>query len=401
MIKEFFKFAIASIRHRKLRSWLTIIGIVIGVAAIISLISIGQGMQVAITEQLGLLGTDKLIIMPGGAGFMGALGGSARELTDTDIDLINSVRGVEHADGMLFKMGRVSFGSENKYAYIIGFSTDPESAWVLEHLEVNGRYLEEGDRYKAVVGYLYPEALFFKKSVKLGSRIDIEEQTFKVVGTLQKIGNRQDDSQVYIPLDVAREIFNEPTDVGMIYAKVRTGYNPSDAADRIEDAMRDDRNQRKGEEDFSVQTTEQLAEAMKNILGIVQTILVGIAGVALLVGGVGLMNTMYTSVLERTREIGVMKATGAKNSHILAIFLVESGFLGFVGGLVGVLAGIGMAKGAEAYAAYAGYAMIRSAITPSLIAFGLAFSFIIGTISGFLPARQASKLKPADALRYE
>ncbi|MFH0868593.1 MAG: ABC transporter permease, partial [archaeon] len=209
------------------------------------------------------------------------------------------------------------------------------------------------------------------------------------------------DSQIYIPIDVARDIFNEPDEVGMIYAKVRTGYDPATVADAIEKRMRDDRDLKKGQEDFSVQTSEQLAQTMGNILGIVQTILVGIASIALLVGSIGIMNTMYTSVMERTKEIGVMKAIGAKNRDVMLIFLIESGLLGLIGGIFGVLAGLGMAKGAELYAQYAGYGMVRAAVTPELIVLGLSFSFAIGAISGFMPARKASKLKPVDALRYE
>ena len=404
MIKDFLRLAAISIEHRPIRSWLTILGIVIGVAAIISLISIGQGMQVAISEQLGRLGTDKVIVMPGGGGLMGAMGGmggTIGKLTDDDIELIGNVRGVEDAAGMVFKMGKIKFGNEVKYTYIMGMPTSKESSWILENLQVTGRYLGEGDRYKAVVGYMYPNGLFFKKKVGVGSSIEIQDQQFRVVGAMEKIGNRQDDTEVYIPLDVAQELFNETDEVGMIYAKVRTGYDPAEVAGRIEQEMRDDRDLKKGEEDFTVQTMQQVANAMKNILGIVQTILVGIASIALLVGGIGILNTMYTSVMERTREIGIMKAIGAKNSDVLLIFLIESGLMGLVGGGFGILAGVGMAKGAELYASYAGYTMVRAAITPSLLAFGLIFSFAVGTIAGFLPARRASKLKPADALRYE
>lgn len=402
MLKDSFKFALGSIRHRRLRSWLTIIGIFIGIAAVISLISISQGMQEAIKSQFERMGTNKLIIMPGGGGMMGAMGGSTTgTLTNHDIDLIKQVRGVESVAGMLFKMAKVSFDDEVKYTFIIGLPTDPESAWVMENYKVEGRYLKEYDRYKVVVGYLFSEARFFKKEVRLGGRLYIEDQIFKVVGMVEELGNRYDDSQVYIPMDVARQLLNEPTEIGMIYAKVREGYDPSTVADRIEEAMRDDRDQKPGEEDFGVQTSEQLMQQIGIVLGIIQLVLVGIAGISLMVGGVGIMNTMYTSVLERTREIGIMKAIGAKNHDIITIFLIEAGTFGLIGGIVGCALGIALAKGVEIYASYAGFQMLKASVTPWLIILGLALAFVIGCLSGILPARTAARLKPVDALRYE
>jgi putative ABC transport system permease protein len=401
MIKDFFKFAINSVEHRKLRSWLTILGIVIGVAAVISLISISQGMQKAIEDQLGVLGTDSIIIMPGG-GFMSAGGGTTTaKLTDHDISLISGVSGVDRAFGMIYASARVSFKDETKTMSIIGMPTDPDSQWFIEKFEIQGRYQRETDRYDAVIGASYPKGDIFKKELKLGNNFKIENQTFKVVGILEEIGNRQDDSQIYIPLTIAQDIFNESDNYGLIYAQIKPSSNVTKVAESIKKEMRKDRDEKKGEEDFIVQTSEQLASTIGSILGIIGTILIGIASIALLVGSVGIMNTMYTSVLERTREIGIMKAVGAKNSDVMLIFLVESGFLGLIGGIIGVLLGIGMAKGAEMYAVYAGFPMLKAYITPQLIAAGLIFSFTMGAIAGFLPARQASKMKPADALRYE
>ena len=151
-----------------------------------------------------------------------------------------------------------------------------------------------------------------------------------------------------------------------------------------------------------MRTAEQILGTFNNIFAVVQGVLVGIAGISLLVGGIGIMNTMYTSVLERTKEIGTMKAIGAKNSHILLLFLIESGLLGLVGGLIGVIIGLGMAKSAEYLATiYIGSPLLQASMDPIIIFGALAFSFLIGTLSGIFPAMQASRLKPADALRYE
>ncbi len=400
MIKDFFKFAIVSIRHRKLRSWLTVIGIVIGVAAVVSLISIGQGMQSAISEQFQRLGTNKLIVMPGGEMF-GAFGGA---LTKDDLDAIRKTPGVDIAAEMLYQSIKIKSRGETKTGLVVGLPTD-DTAKIIEDMQgfepEKGRSLDKNDMYETTIGYVVWNDDFFKKPVNLRNKLEIGGKDFQVVGLIKKIGNRMDDSQIYVPIEAAREIFNESTDISAIYLQVKSGYNTSVVAENIKRELRKSRDEKKGEETFQVQTTEQLMASFNTIFGIIQAILVGIASIALLVGGVGIMNTMYTSVIERTRQIGVMKATGAKNSHVLLIFLIESGLLGLIGGIIGVLLGLGMAKGAEYYAQYAGYSMVKAAITPTLIAGGLLFSFGLGAIAGLLPARQASKLKPADALRYE
>ena len=402
MIIDYFSFAVSAIKTRRLRSWLTILGIFIGIAAVVSLISIGQGMQVAVTKQFEMLGSDLLIIMPGGGGMMAGFGMmSADKLSEHDLKLIQNVRGIEHADEILFNTAKVTYQDETEYPFLLAIPTGSESEWIMERLEVDGRWLKEGDRYKAVVGYNIVNENFFEDNVNLGEKIYIEDQPFTVVGSIQRIGNRQDDTQIYIPIDTAREILDEPDDIDMIYAKVQDGYNASSVALRVSEEMRDDRDLKVGEENFSVQTSEQLMQSIASILGIIQTLLVGIAAISLLVGGVGIMNTMYTSVLERTREIGVMKAIGARNYDIMAIFLVESGLLGLVGGLIGCVLGIGLARVVELYGAAAGFGLLQASITPELILFAAGFSFGLGCLSGLLPARAAAKLKPVEALRYE
>ncbi|MBT5924722.1 FtsX-like permease family protein, partial [Candidatus Woesearchaeota archaeon] len=173
-------------------------------------------------------------------------------------------------------------------------------------------------------------------------------------------------------------------------------------AEEIKKDLRKKRDVDEGEEDFVVETPEQLAATFAIILDIVQIVLIGIAGISLFVGGVGIMNTMYTSVLERTKEIGVMKALGAKNSHVMALFLVESGIYGFGGGLIGAIIGIGFAKLVEAIFLIAvGPAFLLIEIDWILVLGTLLFSFIVGCLSGIAPARRASKLHPVDSLRYE
>jgi len=222
------------------------------------------------------------------------------------------------------------------------------------------------------------------------------------VGILKSVGNRMDDSSVYAPMEAVRDLFNEPELVSMILVQTSPGAEPADVAKVIEKKMRDRRHEKEGEEDFSVSTSEQLMATFSLVFGAVQAVVIGIAAISLLVGGIGIMNTMYTSVMERTREIGIMKAIGARNNDILQIFLIESGILGLIGGLVGITIGASIAKIAEIVAAEAlGSNILKASFTPELIIGALLFSFLIGAASGVMPARQASLMKPVDALRYE
>jgi len=403
-MKDFFLLALNNLRRRKLRSWLTMIGIFIGVAAVVSLISLGQGLQEAINEQFEIMGSNKLIVMPGRG--MGAMMAGADKLTFRDLEIIKKTKGVDIAAEFIYGTSLVEFRDKVKQTIITGLPTD-ETAKILKEMQgfeaEKGRDLKQSDKNKAVIGYLVAkDKSFFEKGVSLRDKIIIRGKEFKVVGIMKQIGNPQDDSQIYIPIDTAREILEKENEIDTIYVQIKLGFQPDNVAENIKKELRDLRNEKKGEETFSVQTFKQLLETFEKIFGVVQAVLVGIAAISLLVGGVGIMNTMYTSVIERTKEIGTMKAVGAKNSDILSIFLIESGLLGLVGGAIGVGIGIGLAKGAEYLASQAlGTDLLKASLNPMIIFGALAFSFIIGSLSGVAPAYQASKLKPIDALRWE
>jgi len=408
MIKDYIIYIWRNFTHRKIRGWLTILGILIGVASVIALISVTQGMQTAINEQFSRLGTNKLMVTAGGGeGAMGIMGSAfaAKPLTKDDLEIIQKSSGVDVATELLTKMGKIKFGDQTKYTFLVGMPTD-ETAKVFEDMQgfeaEFGRALKNGDKYSANIGYLIgqPKGLF-DKGVKVGNKITIEDQDFKVIGIIKKLGNQGDDTQIYIPIEVAREVYNEPDKIDYLYIQTKSGTDVNNVAESIKKDLRKFRDEKKGEETFQVQTFEQLIAQVNTILNIVGIVLIAISAISLVVGGVGIMNSMYTSVLERTHEIGVMKAIGARNSHILAIFMIESGLYGMVGGIVGVAIGLGMAKAAELAAISQGVDMFRASITPGLIFGGLAFAFLIGCISGAAPARSASEMKPVDALRYE
>lgn len=403
-MKDYFFLAFNNLRRRKLRSWLTMIGIFIGIAAVVALISLGQGLQSFIEEEFEQFGVDKIIIQPKTLGPPGSVASKSLILTSKDLEVIENIRGVEWASGYLIKQGQTKFKGEAG----IGFTTGIE-AEDLERLTgigsfdlLKGRILKKGDKHKVVVGYNHAHGNIWSKTLEIGSTIQIEDVDFKVIGIMEKIGNPIDDRILYVPKETLKELLDIEDEESQILVKTAAGFDPEEVAEDIERRLRDSRGEKEDQETFNVQTSEQLLKTFQNIFGVVQAVLVGIAGISLLVGGVGIMNTMYTSVLERTKEIGTMKAVGAKNSDILFIFLFESGLLGLVGGTIGIGIGMGLGKSAEYAANIALGTDLLRAVFPLYLIFGaLLFSFLIGTLSGILPAMQAAKLKPADALRYE
>ena len=405
MVLNLLVFAFNNIRRRGLRSWLTMIGIFIGVAAVVSLVSLGQGLEQAVKEQFAQIGADTITIL-GRAGFIVSPAASAileDPLTEKDVELIEDIRDVDLVASSLFQSSQMEFKGEKRNTLMWGFP--PENLQeifkdVTSFEVVDGRDLRDEDKFKVVIGNDVAKKVF-NKPVKIRDKLEINGQEFEVVGILKKVGNAPDDQSIYMPLGTMREIFNEPELVSIIYVKVKAGNDPTKVAQEIEKDLRDKRNEDEGEESFVVTTSEQLLETVGNILGIVSAVLIGIAAISLVVGGIGIANTMYTAVLERTREIGVMKAVGAKNFDIMLIFLFESGVLGLVGGVLGVVLGIGIGKLVEFIATQQlGTFLLRASFSPLLIVGTLLFAFIVGTISGFLPARQAALLKPVEALRY-
>ncbi|MBU0957426.1 MAG: ABC transporter permease [Nanoarchaeota archaeon] len=387
-----------------MRSWLTMIGIFIGIAAVVALMSLGQGLQNAIEEQFEQLGSDKIIISSKGMGPPGSAVSDSLILTSVDLKIIENVRGVEWAVGFLVKQGQAKFKGDIGIGFASGLSAkDREILKDLPGFEViEGRSLKDGDKFKVVVGYNHAYKDIWKRRVEIGDTIEIEDYDFKVVGIMEKIGNPIDDGIMHVPKETLKEILNVGDEESQILAKTSKGFDPMDVADTIERKLRKSRGEKEDQETFNVATSEQLLETFTDIFAVIQGVLIGIAGISLLVGGVGIANTMYTSVLERTKEIGTMKAIGAKNSDILKLFLYEAGLLGMIGGAIGILIGIGLGKGAEYLATVGlGTDLLRAAFPWYLIIGALVFSFLIGSLSGVLPAMQASKLKPVDALRYE
>jgi len=407
MIKDFFKLAVQNILHRKLRAWLTMIGIFIGITAVVAIISLGQGMQVAVNEQFEALGVDKIWVMPGEGGF--STGVTSVILDKNDKRVLENVIGVDTIVGLTYTNAEVEFKDEVNFGLLMATTTQEEELDVLNSMYVDdpvvGRQLRRGDVFKAMVGWDYSQdKRVFDRAVSLGDKILINGVDFDVIGFNKQLGNSADDQTIIITEEAYERLFNEKLEDEYKYLiiKILQGQDGSKLAERLRRALRDHRNVDEGDEDFHLETTEEFMESFNAILSIINAVIVGIAAISLIIGGIGIMNTMYTAVVERTQEIGVMKAIGARNKTIMLIFLIESGVLGFIGGIIGVVFGLGISKMVEVVGAVAlGSPYIRAWWSWELIVGALLFSFLIGAVSGVAPAYQASKQKPVDSLRYE
>ncbi len=400
---ELFKIAVKNVSKRKKRAALTILGIFIGVAAVVALVSLGQGLQQTINAQFEKIGADKIIIQAKEMGFSGE--NAPGQLTSRELDLVEGVNGVVESCGYIVRGVNVRFNNIQRTLFGYNIPDDARQAALfssLNNFEIeSGRLLSYKDKKKVMIGSDIASKKF-SRSISAGDKLWVSGETFEVVGVLKRVGDPGVDGGVILPEVDARRIFNESSAMSAIVAQSAKGVDPEVVADRIAKVLRRDRHQKEGKEDFSVQTSTEMIESFMVILNVIQVVFVGIAAISLLVGGIGIMNVMFTAVLERTREIGVMKAIGARNSDILGLFLIESGLLGLAGGAVGVVIGIGISKGVE-YGINVTYGIgtLSSAFPVYLIVGALMFSFVIGAVSGVLPARRASKLRPVEALRYE
>ncbi len=399
------KYSISNLLSRKGRSFLTILSILIGIAAIVALSSFGLGIKYYMEDIARTMGADKIMIMP--KDYATALGESNVEFTERDLDFLKRIKGVDEATGMIVSVGKVKFKDYKEvYPYVTGISTNSKERRLAEEMFVGygiieGRTLKKGDVLKATLGYNYliPNNLF-KKPVSLGDKIKINDIEVEVVGFYEEIGNPQDDSNVYLSLEGAKKILGKEN-YFFILLRAAPDQNVAELGNRIKEKFRKYRDQKEGEEDFFVQTYEEIIETYGSVINIFIGVLVLIALISVFVAAVNIANTMYSSILERTQEIGIMKAIGAKNRFIALMFMFEAGILGLVGGGIGILLGYGIAKVGGIMAASAGLSMLKPAFPLWLITGCLVFAFLVGSFSGLFPAIQASKLKPVDTLRYE
>ena len=423
-----FQLALNILIHSKLRSWLTIIGIVIGVGSVISIVSIGEGLQKSVTSRLGGLGADIITISPGfsrasfsgGFGRLGAVGGGAgnpggdrgggggggrdqassanSSLTRNDLQTLHSIPEILYLNGMITGSADLYYLGEAASGRIKG--VDPLTWKYFAPDGVKGRYLGPADTNAAVLGNKVSQA--FKHPIDINQLLTIKDKTFRVIGILDP--SQSDDNSVFIPSFMAREVLeNKQLDrYDSISIKALNPDTVDAAVAAIDVKLMMAHHATNRTKDFTATAAKALQQRVSDVATTITLFLGAIAAVSLIVGAVGVANTMFTSVLEKTREIGIMKAIGAKNRDVLLVFLINSGLVGLSGGILGVIAGIGASRILPAFVPLApGGATITPVVTPQIIIISLILSMGIGMIAGAVPALNASRMNPVEALRYE
>lgn len=401
MFYQFFLLTLKGLRHRPIRSWLTVLGIVIGIMLVVVILSLGAGIRGAVSQVLQMFGPDLIIIMPGKETnpFLGIAGGV--KFRESDLLDLRNIRGVELVMPMSIAMLNVDFEGEKKSVL---FHNQPwremriisEESKGLKVLE--GGWPENDEDPKVMVGYRAATKMF-KSRIRAGDTVIIKGARFKVAGVFSEIGLQDEDNQMYLSHKIFGRLTSRPGAASSAMIRVRDEENIDLVARQVKFQLAKQEVVR----DFSVLTPDKANQLVGNILSVIESALLAIALVALIVGAVGVMNTMYTSVLERTKQIGIMKAVGASDDAVLSLFLIESGLIGFTGGVLGVVLGIG---GAAVIGLVAGQMGIPGLFSFAALDFAgflavLVFTFVVGILAGVLPARQAAKMEPAEALRYE
>jgi putative ABC transport system permease protein len=412
---DIFRLSLSHVKKSKMRSWLTIIGIVIGVAAVVAIISIGQGMQQSVEARLGSLGADLITVTPGysrasGGGFGGGGGGSSAtiNLTIKDVNVIKQVPGVLYVNPMVSGRSDITIGTEKTSVSISGVDPIVWRSMITTALE-SGRYLQSGDSNAVVIGNSLAHGTFLN-DITLNKPVSLGGKTFKVVGILVSsgggFGGGGGDNAVYMPYDQSREVIT--TNISRntftsIMVKVTDPNLANQVAADIITKLMPSRHVNPRTRDFTVTAFAAIQQQITSVVQSISLFLAAIAAVSLLVGAVGIANTMFMSVMERTRQIGLLKALGATDNEVMKLFLMESGLFGFVGGVLGIIFGVSISVIISEVGLRAigpGGAM-TAVVSPQLLAFALAFSIFVGVISGVAPARSAAKMNPVDALRFE
>ena len=400
---EIFMVALGAIRANKLRSALTMLGIVIGVAAVITMVALGAGAQKAVQERIQQLGTNLLSIYPGQSFMRGVASNQRVNLTMDDADAIRqAARVITEVVPELNSNQQVKLNNQNINVNIIG--TTPNFVPVNNYKVAAGRMFTAGDddgrKRVAVIGWGVPGMLNVNGLAMLGQTVLIRGIPFEVIGLLEEKGTTggwgNPDEQILIPLQTARYRVFGTDRLRSITVQVGSADSINIGMLEIERALRSAHGIRPGgENDFQIRNRADFLATFEETTRTFTFLLAGIAAVSLLVGGIGIMNIMLVSVTERTREIGVRKALGATRKSIMLQFLVEAIVLCLMGGIVGILLGTG---GAFALSSLANW---NTLISPVAIALAVAFSLAVGLFFGIWPAQRAAKLDPIVALRYE
>ena len=396
MIDEFL-IAFRNVRERKARSILTVLGIAVGIAAIVALMSVGYGMEEAITGKLTQF-ADVISVFPAkiSAGSYVELG----SFTDRDVKDIQRISGIKEISTMTFDSAEVEYRNENVPIFVIGGDTEKLESIYVEPVGLKeGRWLRENDYKACVIGDRVAND-YFDEVIHVNDKLEINGEKFTVVGVFEKGGMlyaNDVDPHIFLTLRATKDVL-QTDEISYIMVRVYDIEEAEVIAEEIKEVINDNH----GLDDFAnAMTVGSILEQLGNVFDIIRGVLVGIAAIALIVASIGIMNTMLMAVMERTHEIGVMKAIGAKSSDVLSLFLMESSMVSLVGGVVGCVLGAVAAKVISLGASTALGIEFGVVVKPWVLVGGMAVAMIVGVLSGFYPARKASKMSPVEAVRYE
>ncbi|MFA4983170.1 MAG: ABC transporter permease [Candidatus Micrarchaeia archaeon] len=403
---EIASYALHNLRYKKMRSWLTILGIVIGIAAVVSLITLGESLNKSVQEQFSQFGYDTIYVMPIAESSLsssfGALPPSAGKLYENDVQRLKRIPEIETIGRLIEERASVSFKGKDITAVVD--AVEPGIYEKMTAVEIaEGRFIEDNDRHVVVIGPKIAEESFgSNKKVEVNSYLTINNERFRVIGILSNKGgglaSQGIDIAIFVPFEDGKEIFKSSlakNEIGWIGIKVREGANIDEVEEKIRFEMDSahkitDPDKR----DYGVLSSKTMQETVGSILSLITMFLGAVASISLIVGGLSIANNMLTNVIQRTHEIGVLKAVGADDEVVMKIFLYEAAAVGGVGGIAGTILGL--------FAAYlVSFAGIPFTFQPLVALLGIGFAMLIGLVSGYLPAKRAAAMNPVDALRYE
>ncbi len=400
--KEIAKNAVQALRNNKLRTSLTMLGIIIGITAVILIYSIGQGAVAFVTNELSSFGTDYFQINPGTSQVSTFAGSKA--LTFDDLDAIRNDTSLTNIKSVApFEMTSVKVSANGVEKDLLIYGTTHETQEILRPDIVDGDFITDEQELTsekiAVLGKDAAETFFGKNSNAIGETIKINNKTFRVTGVVSSssvLAGGFLNNTLFIPINVvANDIVGEEK-LQEIDVSVHDQNSINQTMDDVENLLRDKHNLKEGDEsDFRISSAQDILSTVNTITSLLTTMIAAISGISLVVGGVGVMNIMLVSVTERTKEIGLLKAIGAKQKDIMTQFLMESVVMTLIGGIIGIAIGIAGAFGVSRVA------NIPFVVSVPAILIAVGVSTVVGLVFGLYPARRAAKLSPIDALRYE
>lgn len=404
-LSDIVNYSFNGLMHRRMRLWLTILGVVIGIGSVVALLTLGAAFSAEVNKQLAALNGNTIYVVPISekqlqSGSISPSMGYSSKITEKDVERLKRIPEITDISRVIERRATVEFKGKKLTTTIDGI--EPAVFQKVSSIEIaEGRFLLDTDRKALGIGGQAAEELFgTDKPVSVNSYIAINGVNYRVIGILKKTGGgfgSDLDNGIFVHYEDAKEIFKGSLGKGemdVVALSYEEGTNLKEVVESIKVEMDASHKVKPDERDYSVIDPEFIAASIGTVLGLITLFLGAIAGISLVVGGLAISTAMFTSVIERTQEIGVLKAVGASNSTILAIFLFESGALGLVGGMVGTLLGLILVY-------IGGLFGLPVQVDLGIALFGIAFAFCVGVLSGYFPAQRAAKLSPVEAFRYD